>query len=122
MKKHFIKTKIYFCLTLIILSVVILPVKVLADTDIDFRDKNDVLFWTPGTCGETIPVNSSSSGASNGNIVLIGDSISVGLTNSGIKDKLKAQGYTDITIDAEGSRGIVPVSYTHLTLPTIYSV
>jgi len=51
MKKHFTKINIYICLTLIIFSAVILPVKVFAIPDKDFYSGNDILYYDPDdTC------------------------------------------------------------------------
>lgn len=88
-----------------VLSTLLLPLKVLA-VDLDFFSANDILFYMPCEV-PTSSDNSSAGAASNGTIVLIGDSISVGLQNVGIAKKLKDNGYTDVTIDAAGSRSML---------------
>ena len=83
-----------------------MPLKVFA-TDYGFFSSNDILFYDPAdTCGGGTSATTPT-GASNGNIVAIGDSIMVGLIDVGFKGKLKTAGYTDATLDGVGSRSLI---------------
>lgn len=104
LKNYLKKTKYFACLAIMVFSA-LAPLKVFA-YDEGFFAANDILFYNPDDCtggGSTTP----STGASNGSIVVIGDSLmdndkSVG----GLADKLKAKGYSDVTIDSAASRSL----------------
>lgn len=93
----------------VFLALVILPLAFPVETwavavDYGFYSSNDIQFYDPNACADS---GASTTTASNGNIVAIGDSIMVGLIDVGFKNKLKTAGYTDVTLDGVGSRSLI---------------
>ena len=52
----------------------------------------------------------------------LGNEKALELAGRGTKRAIGRPSQTDVTLDISGLTGVTPVSYTHLTLPTIYSV
>lgn len=78
----------------------LLPLKAFA-VDKDFFAANDILFYDPSCTAN------SDSVAANSNVVAIGDSLLANDQQAGkLEEKLKANKYTDVTIDAQSSRFI----------------
>lgn len=77
------------------------PLKVFA-YDEGFFAANDILFYNPDDCG-----GDTSGGSGNSSVVAIGDSLLANDQQAGkLEEKLKANKYTDVTIDAQSSRFI----------------
>jgi hypothetical protein len=91
-------------ITAALISQVIVSPIVSALTEKDLKSiYSETTFYDPDACDP----NADTSATTNSSVFMLGDSILQSAEGGGLKEKLKKQGYTDITIDAVRSRSII---------------